>query len=678
MAASGQLTEDQLRCQICKNIFTFPVTLPCGDNLCKTCILREWGQSVHCQCPICEKEFNERPQLQPNQNLSKMANCLKKSKAKELCTINKSETDISPYTRDTSAHDSSNRIGESNFHSKLNNILSRSSSNISSGFPRRNTWSNNSSNVSIPTPRKHDTNTNRESNFHSNLSSTLSRSSSVIESNTSRSNNATSNSSNSNISLAATNTTRSLSLAVDENNFNSTPSQQRVATLGDISCDECTGLKLKAVKSCLVCLASYCETHLKPHLMTKGLKKHQLLEPVENLEARMCSYHNKPLELFCRTDQTFTCMLCTLLDHKEHDYLPLSEEAGQKRSVLRGTEETLNRMIQERRGKMQDLRYTSRLNQEAADGKAAVGLQVFTDLKRILENGSDELLRNIEIRQVTAERLTERLIAELGQEVKVLMQSSADVQELSSSDDHAHVLRSFSSVNNIPAMKDWSDISVQIPLYEEMVRKAVVEAVDQLQATFKKEEGKLKEAELKRVQKFKVNLTLDTQTADPWLIVSDDGKQVRLGDFKKFVPDLPKRFNPGGGVVAQQNFGFGRFYFEVQVMDMMKYDFGVVYESINRKKKITNSKESGHWILSLRKENEYKARASHEIPLSLTHRPQRIGLFVDYDEGLVSFYDVGIAEHIFSFNDCSFTERLYPFFNPGHGSRNSASLKIGQ
>uniref|UniRef100_A0A3B5LLI3 Uncharacterized protein n=1 Tax=Xiphophorus couchianus TaxID=32473 RepID=A0A3B5LLI3_9TELE len=415
---------------------------------------------------------------------------------------------------------------------------------------------------------------------------------------------------------------------------------------GDISCDECTGLKLKAVKSCLVCLASYCETHLKPHLMTKGLKKHQLLEPVENLEARMCSYHNKPLELFCRTDQTFTCMLCTLLDHKEHDYLPLSEEAGQKRSVLRGTEETLNRRIQERQGKMQDLRHTSRLNQEAADGKAAVGLQVFTDLKRILENGSDELLGNIKIRQVTAERLTERLIAELGQEVKVLMQSSGNVQELSSSDDHAHVLR-------------------------------MVEAVDQLQATFKKEEGKLKEAELKRVQKFKVNLTLDTQTADPWLIVSDDGKQVRLGDFKKFVPDLPKRFNPGGGVVAQQNFGFGRFYFEVQVMDMMKYDLGVVYESINRKKKITNSKESGHWILSLRKENEYKARASHEIPLSLTHRPQRIGLFVDYDEGLVSFYDVGIAEHIFSFNDCSFTERLYPFFNPGHGSRNSASLKIG-
>ncbi|XP_054877258.1 zinc-binding protein A33-like [Poeciliopsis prolifica] len=669
MAASGLLPEDQLRCQICKNIFTFPVTLPCGDNLCKTCILREWAQSVHCQCPICEKEFDERPQLQSNQLLSKMANCLKKSKANEPRRINKSETESGPYSSDTSAHDCSNSIGESNIRSKLDNIFGKSNSNITRGSPSRNTWSNNSSNVSIP--KRY---TNRESNFHS----TLSRSSSVIESNTSRSNNATSNISNSNIGLADTDTTSGLTQAVDENNFNSTQSQQRVATLGDISCDECTGLKLKAVKSCLVCLASYCDIHLKPHLMSKGLKKHQLLEPVENLEARMCSCHNKPLELFCRTDQTLTCMLCTLLDHKEHDYVPLSEEAGQKSSVLRGTGETLNRMIQERRGKMQDLRHTSRLNQEAADAKAAVGLQVFTDLKRILENGSDELLRNIEISQVKAERLTERLITQLGQEVKVLMQSSADVQELSSSDDHVHVLRSFSSVNNIPAMKDWSDVSVQIPLYEEMVRKAVVEAVDQLQATFEKEKAKLKEAELKRVQKFKVNLTLDPQTADPWLIVSDDGKQVRLGSFKKSFPDLPKRFSPGGGVVAQQSFGFGRFYFEVEVTDMTKYDLGVVYESINRKKKITNSQEGGHWILSLRKENEYKAWASHEIPLSLTHRPQRIGLFVDYDEGLVSFYDVGIAELIFSFDDCNFTERLYPFFSPGQGSRNSASLKIGQ
>lgn len=433
---------------------------------------------------------------------------------------------------------------------------------------------------------------------------------------------------------------------------------------------------MKAVKSCLECLESFCEMHLKPHLTSTGLKRHKLVDPVDNLEGRICSEHNKPLELFCGTDQTIICAFCVLLNHKEHNYVPLSEEFGEKTSLLRGTEKTLNQMIGDRRAKIQDLKHTSKLNKEAADGKAADGLQVFTALKQILEKGLDELVKNILMRQTAAERLTESLIAELGYEVKVLMQRSANVQQLLWSDDHVHVLQSFSSVNNIPAMRDWSDVSVQLPLYEEMVRKAVVEAVDQLQNSFIKVKINLQEAELKRMQKFKVNLTVDPQTADPWLIISKDHKEVRLGDFKKAVPDELKRFIPGGGVVAKQSFCSGRFYFEVQVMDLMKYDLGVVHESLNRKKKITTIQESGHWILSLRKGKEYKLRASHDIPLSLTWCPRRIGLFVDYEEGTVSFYDVDIANLIFSFKDCNFTERLLPYFNPGQGSKSPASLII--
>ncbi|MEQ2221764.1 hypothetical protein ILYODFUR_018998, partial [Ilyodon furcidens] len=195
-------------------------------------------------------------------------------------------------------------------------------------------------------------------------------------------------------------------------------------------------------------------------------------------------------------------MFCTLLDHRVHNYVSLSEEFGQDTSVLSGTEGRINQMIQERRAKMQDLRHTSKLNKEATNSKAAVGLQVFIDLKQILEKGMNYLI-HIKIRQTTAEQLTDCLIAELGQQVKVLMQSSADVQQLSLSDDHLHVLQSFSSVNNISAMKDRSKVGVQLPLYEEMVRKAVVEAVGHLQTTFRQANNKLLEEELKRMKMFK-------------------------------------------------------------------------------------------------------------------------------------------------------------------------------
>nr|XP_029131821.1 tripartite motif-containing protein 29-like [Labrus bergylta] len=106
--------------------------------------------------------------------------------------------------------------------------------------------------------------------------------------------------------------------AQQEASSSSSSSELQESKPGEVLCDVCTGPKLKALKSCLDCLVSYCETHLEPHLTASRLKRHQLIDPVENLEDRMCTKHDKPLELFCKTDQTCVCMLCSVLDHKTH------------------------------------------------------------------------------------------------------------------------------------------------------------------------------------------------------------------------------------------------------------------------------------------------------------------------------------------------------------------------
>nr|XP_015194658.1 PREDICTED: tripartite motif-containing protein 47-like [Lepisosteus oculatus] len=104
---------------------------------------------------------------------------------------------------------------------------------------------------------------------------------------------------------------------------------------GEVSCDICTGRKLNAVKSCLMCLMSYCSVHIQPHYDLVKLKKHRLIEPVESLEDRLCEKHERLLELFCRTDQTCVCVLCTEIDHKTHSTVPLEQECRVKKS-LRG------------------------------------------------------------------------------------------------------------------------------------------------------------------------------------------------------------------------------------------------------------------------------------------------------------------------------------------------------
>ncbi len=98
----------------------------------------------------------------------------------------------------------------------------------------------------------------------------------------------------------------------------------------DVPCDFCTGKKLKAVKSCLNCLASYCEKHLKPHYESATFKRHKLVDVLGNLDRKICPLHQKSLELFCRTDQMCICALCTVSEHKGHDIVSAEAERGEK------------------------------------------------------------------------------------------------------------------------------------------------------------------------------------------------------------------------------------------------------------------------------------------------------------------------------------------------------------
>ncbi|XP_038561258.1 E3 ubiquitin-protein ligase TRIM21-like [Micropterus salmoides] len=538
-AASCLLTEDQFLCSICLDVFTDPVSTPCGHNFCKTCITEHWNINVPCQCPNCKKVFYSKPELQVNTFISEMAAQFRQSAQQKA---------------------------------------------------------------------------------------------------------------------------------------SSSSSEQQAAKPGEVPCDVCTGTKLKALKSCLVCLASYCVTHLEPHLTMAGLKKHQLIDPVENLEGRMCTKHDKLLELFCKTDQMCVCMLCTVLDHKTHDVVPLKEEYEGKKAELGKTEAETQQMIQKRRLKIQEIKRSVELSKEDADREIAGGVQVFSALKESVERSQAELIDTIKEKQRETEKQAEGFIKELEQEISELKKRSSEVEQLSRSEDHLHLLQSLPSLNAAPPTKDWTEVSVRPPSYEGTVRRAV----NQLEETLSKQMKKLLEAELKRVQQYAVDVTLDPDTAQPWLLLSNDGKQVKHGDVKKNLPDNPERFFPYPCVLAKQRFSSGRFYYEVQVKGKTDWDLGVARESINRKGKFTMSPKDGYWRLCLRNENEYSVLADPPVRLFLKSQPEKVGVFVDYEEGLVSFYDVDTAALIYSIAGCCFTAKLYPYFSPSpnFGGTNSAPLII--
>lgn len=99
---------------------------------------------------------------------------------------------------------------------------------------------------------------------------------------------------------------------------------------GDVLCDFCTTRKQKAEKSCLVCLASYCDTHIQTHYDYPALMKHKLVKATGQMREKICAQHDKLLETFCRTDQTSVCVLCMLDEHKHHDIVPAGTERTEK------------------------------------------------------------------------------------------------------------------------------------------------------------------------------------------------------------------------------------------------------------------------------------------------------------------------------------------------------------
>ncbi|XP_045899239.1 uncharacterized protein LOC123967231 [Micropterus dolomieu] len=249
----------------------------------------------------------------------------------------------------------------------------------------------------------------------------------------------------------------------------------------DVACDVCTGRKLKALKSCLVCLASYCEKHLQPHYKSPTFKKHKLVEPSKKLQENICSRHDEVMKMFCRTDQQCICYLCPVDEHKDHDTVSAAAERTERQRELEVSRQNIQQRIQDREKDVKVLQQEVEAINGSADKAVEDSEKIFTELIRLMEKRRSDVKWQLRSQQDTEVSRVKELQEKLEQEITELKRKDAELKQLSLTEDDNQFLHNYPSLSALSESTDSSSINIRPLRYFEDVTAAVSEVRDKLQ-----------------------------------------------------------------------------------------------------------------------------------------------------------------------------------------------------
>ncbi|XP_062300815.1 E3 ubiquitin-protein ligase TRIM39-like [Scomber scombrus] len=426
----------------------------------------------------------------------------------------------------------------------------------------------------------------------------------------------------------------------------------------EVACDICTEPKLKAKKSCLVCLASYCSTHLKNHLSSERLKGHKLVEPVDDLDERACLTHGRPLELYSKRQQKCICVRC--MKEGQEEVVSTEDEWDRKKTILASTKTALQQKIKKRMTKIEEIDMSRQSCKGHLEDEWWEIDSVFTAVLAMVEEAHATALQPLKERMLVLEQEAKELTNELETEVNRLERAISELDDISVLEDHILFLQRYPSLQDMDDIKDWTNVELDTTLSFGTMRKTTITMMEKIQEKLEK----LSSIELMRLPKFTVDVKLDPATAHKRLVVSDDGKEVKDAGEDQIVDDAPERFDRFGSVLGLNRLASGKSYWEVEVINKTGWDVGVARGDANRRGKLSINPDNGYWVAVHYEGGKYAALTDPPLRLTLDEKPQKVGVFVDSEEGLVSFYDVTAQSHIYSFAECSFTDELFPYFSP--------------
>ncbi|KAL3988948.1 hypothetical protein ACER0C_013266 [Sarotherodon galilaeus] len=443
----------------------------------------------------------------------------------------------------------------------------------------------------------------------------------------------------------------------------------------DVACDVCTGRKMKAFKSCLVCLASYCEKHLQPHYDAAPLQKHKLVEPSKKLQENICSRHDEVMKMFCCTDQQSICYLCSVDEHKGHDTVSAAAERTERQRELEVSRQNIQQRIQDREKDVKLLQQEVEAINQSADQTVEHSEKIFTELIHLIQKRSSDVKQQIRSQQETEVSRVKELEEKLEQEITELKRKDAELKQLSHTEDHIQFLHNYPSLSALSESTDSSSINIRPLSYFEDVTAAVSEVRDKLQDILREEWTNISltvtevdvllsdpQAEPKTragFLKYSRKITLDPNTVNTRLLLSEGNRKATLMKKQQSYSDHPDRFTDRCQVLSRESLT-GRCYWEVEWRGEGVY-VAVAYKNISRKgwgEECVFGCNDKSWAIDCNN-NSYTFLYNNIQTRVSGPRSSRVGVYLDHRAGILSFYSVSETMTLLHRVQTTFTQPLY-------------------
>ncbi|XP_056248037.1 tripartite motif-containing protein 16-like [Seriola aureovittata] len=422
----------------------------------------------------------------------------------------------------------------------------------------------------------------------------------------------------------------------------------------DVACDFCTGRKLKAVKSCLICLVSSCEKHLQPHYDVAPLKKHKLVEPSKKLQENICSRHDEVMKMFCRTNQQCICYLCSVDEHKGHDTVSAAAERTERQRELQLSRQQIQQRIQDRDKDVKVLQQEVEAINGSADEAVKDSEKIFTELIRLMEKRSSDVKQQIRSQQKTEVSRVKELQEKLEQEITELKRKDAELMQLSHTEDHTQFLHNYPSLSRLSESTDSSSINIRPLSYFEDVTAAVSQLRDKLQ-------------DILRDTWTNISLTVtevDVSLSQPEPRTRADflkySQEITLDDTRQCLSYSchADRFITWHQVMSRESL-IGRCYWEVEWRG--KVFVAVAYKNISRagsSDECVFGCNNKSWALNCNQNDYIFFYNNIKTPVS-GPRSSRVGVYLDHRAGVLSFYSVSETMTLLHRVQTTFTQPLY-------------------